>query len=98
MKKITWCEKYLLAMSESLTIKDIMQLRDVGQPKALLIRKEAIEYCLRNNIEVEGKRIPTIAVLNVTNLNLTYYYEKMINEAKAKEIMNKLGDLLYVGA
>lgn len=55
--KITWKEKYLLALSEDLTLKEIMLLRDCGMPKARSIRQEALEYCLINNIQTEMKKI-----------------------------------------
>lgn len=98
MSSCLWCEKYLLAMKESLSVKEIMKLRDVGQPKALAIRKEALEYCVVNNIHYDGKRTPTAAILEVTNLSLEYYYKKMNDEAKALEIMKKNRGICYVGS
>lgn len=79
---IKWSEKYKLALKESLSIKDIMNLRDCGQPKATKIRDEAIKYCIENNIRYESKKVPTEIVLNVTNYDLNYYYEKMLLESK----------------
>ena len=78
--RITWKEKYLLALSEKLTLKEIMLLRDCGMPKARSIRQDAIEYCLINNIQTEMKKIPTEAVFSVTGCDLNYYYDKMKKE------------------
>lgn len=80
--RITWKEKYLLALSEELTLKEIMLLRDCGMPKARSIRQDAIEYCLINNIQTEMKKIPTEAVFSVTGCDLNYYYDKMKKELK----------------
>lgn len=78
--RITWKEKYLLALSKELTLKEIMLLRDCGMPKARSIRQDAIEYCLINNIQTEMKKIPTEAVFSVTGCDLNYYYDKMKKE------------------
>lgn len=78
--RITWKEKYLLALSEELTLKEIMLLRDCGMPKARSIRQDAIEYCLINNIQTEMKKIPTEAVFSVTGCDLNYYYDKIKKE------------------
>lgn len=83
----TWYERYTLALSECLTIKDVMLLRNVGQPTALKIRKEALEYCIKNNIELPPRGVPTEAVLSVTNKDLNYYYQKMIKESEAKKYL-----------
>ena len=84
MKKIlNWRDKYLLALKEQLTIKEIMLLRDCGQPKAAKIREQAIRYCAENNIEFDCRRTPAQAIFEITNLNLDYYYQKMLLEAKA---------------
>lgn len=96
MQEITWCEKYLLAMKESLTLKEIMKLRSVGQPRAFKIRQEAIDYCIMNNIQIEGKWIPTVAIFEVTGMYLDYYYNKMIDESKALEIIDKHRGIEYV--
>lgn len=84
MKKIlSWREKYLLALKEKLTINEIMLLRDCGQPTAAKIREQAIRYCAENDIEFDCRRTPTEAIFEITNLNLDYYYQKMLLEAKA---------------
>lgn len=82
MNKLSWCDKYKLALNENLSIKEIMMLRDCGQPKATQIRNDAIRYCMENDIEFESRRIPTAVVLQITNLGLEYYYNKMLQEAK----------------
>ena len=97
-KKLTWYDKYCIVMQEELTIKDIMNLRSVGQPKALEIRQDAIEYCLMNNIPVTSRKISTYAIMEVTGYNLQYYYQKMIDEAKALEIYCKSRGELHVSA
>lgn len=84
MKKIlNWRDKYLLALKEQLTIKEIMLLRDCGQPKAAKIREQAIRYCVENNIEFDCRRTPTQAIFEITYLNLDYYYQRMLLEARA---------------
>jgi len=82
MTSIKWSEKYELGLKERLSIKEIMKLRDCGQPKATEIRNKALDYCLENNIECSNKSIPTEAVFAVTNLNLDYYYNKMLLESR----------------
>ena len=79
---LTWREKYRLALKESLTIKEIMLLRECGQPKATKIRDDSILYCLKNNIATEYRRVSTEAIFQITGLNLQYYYEKMVQEQK----------------
>lgn len=87
MFKITWKEKYEIALNENLTLKEIMKLRDVGQPTAIKIRNEAIDYCLNNNIEVTSKKIPTDAVFAVTNRNLDFYYDKFMKESEINKFL-----------
>lgn len=48
MQNLSWKQKYVLGLKESLTIKEIMQLRDCGQPKATKIRDKSIKYCIKN--------------------------------------------------
>lgn len=74
---ITWAERYKIALSENLSIKDIMKLRCVGQPRAIAIRKKAVEYCILNDIEIEGNGVPTNVVMLVTGYDLEYYFNKM---------------------
>lgn len=82
MNRLNWCDKYKLGLKEKLSVKEIMQLRDCGQPKALKIRNEALKYCLDNQIEFDSKGTPTEVIFIVTNLNLDYYYNKMLLENK----------------
>lgn len=77
---LTWREKYKLALQETLSIKEIMLLRECGQPKAIKLRNDAIDYCINNNIDFDSKRISTEIIFKVTSLNLDYYYNKMIQE------------------
>ena len=76
-KEISWREKFELVLKEELTIKDIMMLCSVGQPRATLIRKKAIELCMNNNIELYSMQVPTEAVLKVINKDINYYRDKM---------------------
>ena len=85
--KAEWYERYVLSISEELTVKEIMTLRGVGQATALKIRKKAIKYCLMNDIDIMGIRTPTIAVLEVTRLDIQYYYDKLVLETRAKEVI-----------
>lgn len=94
MKKISWYEKYLLTLEESLTIKEIMNLRGVGQSTAVEIRKQAIEFCLMNNIFVGAQKTPTMAVLQVTGYSQEYYYNQMLKEAEVKKIVQG-GELVH---
>lgn len=82
MQNLSWRQKYVLGLKESLTIKEIMQLRDCGQPKATKIRDKSIKYCIKNNIELGSRKVPTDVVFQVTNLDLSYYYKKMVQENK----------------
>ena len=76
-KEISWREKFELVLKEELTIKDIMLLCSVGQPRATLIRKKAIELCMNDNIELYSMQVPTEAVLKVINKDINYYRDKM---------------------
>ncbi len=88
-KDISWYEKYHLALKESLTIKEIMQLRSCGQPTAMELREEAVNYCLANNIPLFTKQVPTDVIMLLTGRDLSFYYDKMIKELEAQEIYNK---------
>lgn len=76
-KEISWKEKFELVLKEELTIKEIMMLCSVGQPRATLIRKKAIELCMNDNIELYSMQVPTEAVLKVINKDINYYRDKM---------------------
>ena len=81
-KTLSWSEKYKLALKETMSLNDIRLLRECGTPRATMIRDNAIKYCLENDIEIVSRRVPTIAVLSITNHNLDYYYNNMILESK----------------
>lgn len=83
--RMNWAGKYELSLREYLTLKDIMKLRECGQPTATVIRNKAITYCSKNNIEITSMRVPTGAVLAVTKCGIDYYHEKMLRE---REITN----------
>ena len=76
-KEISWREKFELVLKEELTIKDIMLLCSVGQPRATLIRKKAIELCMNDDIKLYSLQVPTEAVLKVINKDINYYRDKM---------------------
>ena len=76
-KEISWREKFELVLKEELTIKDIMLLCSVGQPRATLIRKKAIELCMNDDIKLYSMQVPTEAVLKVINKDINYYKDKM---------------------
>lgn len=74
--ELSWKEKYVLSLKESYTLKDIMMLRNCGMPTAREIRKNAIKYCLENNLEYSTKSVPSEAVHHATGKNIEYYYQK----------------------
>ena len=76
-KEISWKEKFELVLKEELTIKEIMMLCSVGQPRATLIRKKAIELCMSEDIKLYSQQVPTEAVLKVINKDINYYKDKM---------------------
>ncbi len=76
-KEISWREKFELVLKEELTIKEIMMLCSVGQPRATLIRKKAIELCISEDIKLYSQQVPTEAVLRVINKDINYYRDKM---------------------
>ena len=86
MIKISWAEKYKLAISENLNTNGIMQLRDCGRPRATSIREDAIKYCVENNLYFDARNIPTSSILAVTGFNINYYYDKMLDEYKLLQL------------
>ena len=76
-KEISWKEKFELVLKEELTIKEIMMLCSVGQPRASIIRKKAIELCMDDDIKLYSMQVPTEAVLKVINKDINYYKDKM---------------------
>lgn len=76
-KEISWKEKFELVLKEELTIKEIMMLCSVGQPRATLIRKKAIELCMNDDIKLYSMQVPTEAVLKIINKDINYYKDKM---------------------
>ena len=76
-KEISWKEKFELVLKEELTIKEIMMLCSVGQPRASIIRKKAIELCMNDDIKLYSMQVPTEAVLKVINKDINYYKDKM---------------------
>lgn len=80
---ITWYERYKIALKEDLSIRDIMLLRNVGQPTAINLRREALEYCMKNDITVINNKPPTEVLMLLTGKDLDYYHEKMVLELEA---------------
>jgi hypothetical protein len=76
-KEISWKEKFELVLKEELTIKEIMMLCSVGQPRATIIRKKAIELCMNDDIKLYSMQVPTEAVLKIINKDINYYKDKM---------------------
>ncbi len=81
-KKTSWKDKYLLSISETLSLKDIEKLCDVGS-KASDIRKQALDYCILNDIPIYTRYVPTEAVLAIINHDIEYYYNRMCLENRA---------------
>ena len=81
-----WLQRYKVVLNERISIKDIMLLEDVGQPTASMIRNEAVKYCVKNNINIPSRKIPTEAYLAITHKDIQYYYDKMILEHKANTL------------
>ena len=91
-KEISWKEKFELVLKEELTIKEIMMLCSVGQPRASIIRKKAIELCMNDNIDLYSMQVPTEAVLKVINKEPTLNEDVYWNGIKIpteKEPMSK---------
>lgn len=89
MEVIKWSDKYRITLQEEVSIREIMKLCSVGQPRAMAIRNEAIEYCIKNNIKVGCKRVPTNVVLDVLNKDIDYYYKKMMQEHEVDMITSR---------
>ena len=83
---VSWKERYLISLKEEFTILDIMKLRSCGNPRATKIRKQAICYCLENEIPLEVQKVPAIAVFEVTGCDVDYYYKKACQEAKSFDL------------
>lgn len=85
----SWYQRYKIALKEELTVKEIMDLRNVGQPTALELRREALNYCLKNDITITSNKPPTDVIMRLTGKSLDYYYEKMKKELEAEELYRK---------
>ncbi|MCI9049561.1 MAG: hypothetical protein HFF37_04115 [Coprobacillus sp.] len=90
VKCISWCDKYEIALKEKLSVKDIMNLRSIGQSQAMNIRIKVIEYCIKNNIEVGCNYVPTDIVFLITNRDLDFYYDKMLKEVQVMKLRQSL--------
>lgn len=89
-KNVTWCDKYQIALKENLSVRDIMNLRSIGQNQAMDIRTKAIEYCLKNNIEIGCNYVPTEIVFIITNRDLEFYYDKMLKEIQIMKLRQSI--------
>ena len=85
----SWYEKYHIAMKEWVTIQDIMKLTSTGQPSAMALREDAIEYCVMNEIDLPTKQVPAEVVLKLMDKDLDYFYRKMVRELEAVEMYNR---------
>lgn len=84
-KKLTWKEKYELSLNEHVSIKGIMSLLDCGQPYAISIRNDALNYCAKNNIRLTSRCVPMDVVLELTNKDRTYFYNRYLEERKVSD-------------
>lgn len=92
-KELSWCDRYEIALKEKLSVRDIMKLCAIGQPKALDIRKEACEYCIMNNIDIGAHKVPCDIVMLITNHDLKYYYDKMLLEVEILKLKRTLAEI-----
>lgn len=95
---LSWKEKFDIAMKERFTVKDIMNLYEVGQHTASRYRKNALTYCKTHKIPVDVKAVPSEAVFATTNRSLEYYEKKMIMEANAINLFKGNRGVNYVCA
>lgn len=79
---LSWRDKYILALNETINLKQISLLRGCGSTKANTIKSAALRYCLENDLDTDGKNIPVEAIFAVTGKPLEFYYNKMIDEAR----------------
>lgn len=86
--EVSWKERYEISLKEEFTIIDIMKLRNCGNPRASKIRQNAVKYCIENCIDIEAHKVPSIAVFAVTGRDITYYYDKAIQESKINNLVS----------
>lgn len=89
-KSYSWYQRYQIAMKETLSIRDIMILRDVGQPTATALSREVKEYCLKNDIPLPPNKAPTDVFMLLTGKGMDYYHDKMLREAEAIQLQNTI--------
>lgn len=77
-----WIKRYELAISERLTVSEIMLLCNCSKHLAQTIRAKTIDYCKANNIELYSRSVPTDIVLKITNRDIDYFYKKKELESK----------------
>ncbi len=80
--KISYKDRYMLSISETLTVKEIGLLLGVCDNKASKIRSQALDYCIMEDIPLYTREVPTEAVLKVSNKSIDYYYNKYLLELK----------------
>lgn len=82
--KISWKQKYLIAISEYCSTKDIQNLLEVSISKAREIKRNVEIECMNNNIKIYcSNKVPTDVLLDLIEKDTKYFYNKMIAEAKA---------------
>ena len=84
--KASYKERYLLSISETLSLKEISLLLGVGLSTASKIRSKALDYCIVNDIPLYTQQVPTEVVLIVTGRSSQYYYDKYLLESKVKPL------------
>ena len=83
MKRLTWNEKIdLLFLYPQISIKQIQQLLDIGQPTALELRENVLKLAEREGRWVGGKKIPTDLLLKAVGLNMNYFEEMAEKEKR----------------
>lgn len=80
--KISYKDRYLLSISETLSVKEISLLLGVGSASASKIRSKALNYCIDNDIPLYTQQVPTEAVLIVAGKSIDYYFNKYMLEHK----------------
>lgn len=90
MIESSWYDRYRIALKERLSVKEIMQLCGVGQPTALQLRREAVEYCIKNDIPMVSNKPPTHVILSLIDKSVDYYHTKMVMELEAIERYKKV--------
>ncbi len=83
MKRLTWNEKIdLLFIYPHISIRQIQQLLDIGQPTAIELRETALKLAEKEGRWVGGKKIPTDLILKAAGLKMNYFEEMAEKEKR----------------